>query len=77
MPLPCWEIPGTAWELGVGTQAPPSWEGGSSPQINCSKCDTGVIRVGRKALRWGHRVCVCVWGERREWVIHINKSERG
>ena len=40
---------------GVGTQAPPSWEGGSSAQINCSKCVTGVMCVGRKALsRWGH-----------------------
>ena len=45
----------------MGTQAPPSWEGGSSAQINCSKCDTGVIHVGRKALsRWGHGVCVWV-----------------
>ena len=62
VPLPGWGIPGEAGKLGVGTQAPSSWEGGSSPQINCTKCDTGVIHVGRKALRWGHRVCVCVWG---------------
>ena len=62
VPLPGWGIPGEAGKLGVGTQALSSWEEGSSPQINCTKCDTGVIHVGRKALRWGHRVCVCVWG---------------
>ena len=53
-------IPGALGELGVGTQAPPSWKGGSSPQINCCKSDTEGIHVGREALRWGHRVCVCV-----------------
>ena len=62
VPLPGWGIPGALGELGVGTQAPPSWEGGSSPQTNCCKCDTGVTRVGREALRWGHRACVCVRG---------------
>ena len=45
VPLPGWGIPVAAGDLGVGTQAPPSWEAGSSPQINCSKYDTGVIHV--------------------------------
>ena len=60
VPLPGWGIPGEAGKLGVGTQAPHAWEGGSSPQINCFKCDMyGSICVGREALsRWGHRVCV-------------------
>ena len=62
--------PRSSGGAGVGTQAPPSWEGGSSPQINCSKCDTGVIRVARKALGEGTE-CVSVCQG------HIRRSGRG
>ena len=58
MPLPGWGIPGEAGKLGMGTQAPHTWEGGSSPQINCFKCDMGVYVWDEKPLAGGDTVCV-------------------